>query len=359
MGQSKVSSIVEQIKSSHSSGEALPLATHYDRDWYEVEKRNVFYDDWVFLCAEQELADPGEYLAQTIADEPIVVIRGKDGQLRAMSNVCRHRASPLLDEGFGSVKSRVVCPFHAWTYDLEGNLFGVPHPGNVEIDKSEHCLPKFKLDSWHGLLFINISGTAPPLSEKLAGLYEFLEKHEVNVAQWTKAYRGYQPGVWNANWKLAFEISAEGYHHFGVHPETAEPTNKTKTWKALEGNANWSALTSIAEYPDVPVRDQILVSITPNMAALLTPERFDWQVVFPVGPERTSVRMAGMTHEEDMRDATDEWLGFTVPVFDEDREFCERSHAAVRSEYGKGGQLVQMEQTLKHFHDYLLERVTD
>lgn len=344
------------FRNTPESGRALPLSSHHDPSWYEIEKEKVFYNDWVFLCAEQELAESGEFLAQTIADEPVLIVRGKDGKLRAMSNVCRHRGAPLADEGFGKV-SRLSCPFHAWTYNLKGTLIGVPHSGNVEIDRSSHCLPQFRLESWQGLLFINISGDAAPLSVKLEGLYEYLEEKDVNVGQWRKAYRGYEPGVWKANWKSAFEISAEGYHHARVHPDTAEAMNSTKTWKPLVGNMHWSTLTSIAQYPGSPPREQILLSITPNFAALLTPERFDWQVVFPVGPEKVSVRMAGMTHDEDMRQASQEWLDLSVPVFEQDREFCERSQAAVRTRYGKTGQLVAMESTLKHFHEYLADRM--
>ena len=115
--------------------DALPFNAYISPELYEAEQRHIFYTDWVFVCAAQQLQQPGDYCALRLAGEPIAVLRGQDGQLRALSNVCRHRGTPLLDNGFGNISNRIVCPYHAWTYNDQGVLIGLPHSGDIEVNR--------------------------------------------------------------------------------------------------------------------------------------------------------------------------------------------------------------------------------
>jgi len=129
---------------------ALPFAAYTDESVYAEEVRKVFHNEWVFVCQEPELAMPGDYFAIALAGEPICVIRGTDRKLRALSNICRHRGTPLLDEGYGNVARYVTCPYHAWSYGLDGELKAIPYNKQITVDRERHRLPRFHCDTWGG-----------------------------------------------------------------------------------------------------------------------------------------------------------------------------------------------------------------
>src|SRR5262245_8141442 len=128
----------------------------------ELERRQVFARTWQVVGRTQDIAEPGSYLACDIAGEPVVVTRGRDGEVRAFSNVCRHRGS-ILTEGKGQT-SVIRCPYHAWTYSLEGKLLGQPEFDGVEDwDRSTVCLPQFQATVWGPFVFVNLDHDATPL----------------------------------------------------------------------------------------------------------------------------------------------------------------------------------------------------
>ena len=104
---------------------ALPFFSYRDPEVFDLEMERLFRGDWVAVCSANALQEPGSYRALSIGGEPVAVVRGKDGQLRALSNACRHRGTQLLDTGLGSVSS-IVCPYHAWAYGLDGRFRGAP-----------------------------------------------------------------------------------------------------------------------------------------------------------------------------------------------------------------------------------------
>ena len=118
-------------------------------------------------------------------DEPIVVIRGDDGVLRCLPNVCRHRGTVLYDEGRENASS-IQCPYHAWSYDNTGRLTGVPYPGNVEIDKASHGLAGIRLETWGDVVFINFDANAEPLSPRLAG-HRVGGRAYFETSRWTRS----------------------------------------------------------------------------------------------------------------------------------------------------------------------------
>ena len=137
-------SLYQEIAEANlSKAESLPLAIYHDHDVYKSEVDRIFHNDWVFICPEAKLKEPGTYFALTLAGEPLAIIRGQDGAVRTLSNICRHRGTPLLDEGYGEVRRNIVCPYHAWTYDDEGSFRGAPMTGDVHIEPQDHCLPVF------------------------------------------------------------------------------------------------------------------------------------------------------------------------------------------------------------------------
>jgi len=354
------------------TAQCLPLAVYHDQEIFKLEQQAIFENEWVFICSTHELANTSDYLAFTMANEPIAIIRGEDGQLRALSNVCRHRGTPLLDEGFGQISKNIICPYHAWTFTDQGKLKAVPFAGKTDdgkpaIDKEKHCLPEFHLQEYMGLVFINLSDEPhTALTEQLDGLEDYLSIF--NIDAFTTGIRGANEH-WNANWKLILENAMESYHLFKVHEQTLELGTPTRDAYYLAGSSEWTItggkIKGVGEsklmnwltgpYPEA-FNHYILVSLPPSFVGILTYESFDWLQVLPVDSEHSIVRSGGIS-TTDKGHKQKSIMEFTKQFFEEDKEICERVQTAMKSRRGKGGKLVNMERVVTDFHQFLGSRL--
>ena len=174
---------------------------------HDLELKNIFAKEWLCAGRSADIPNPGDYLTYSIGDQPIFVQRGKDGEIRAFANVCRHRMMKLLD-GTGSCK-RIVCPYHAWTYGLDGKLIGAPHMDRTkDFDKSRISLAPIRVEVWHGWLYVTLDPETEPVSELLETFPNFLDLYKIEdyIPVIT------QDHVWQTNWKLLTENFIEGYH---------------------------------------------------------------------------------------------------------------------------------------------------
>ena len=193
--------------------ETLPPACYTDEEFYRFEKDALFYREWLCVGREEWAEKPGDYFTCTHANEPLVIARDRRGELQAMSSVCQHRAM-LVAEGRGNTRA-FVCPYHHWTYDLDGTLVGAPAMNTTcNFDKKKNGLPRLKIEVWHGFVFVNFDLEAAPLGPRLAGLEEVVANYEFAAA------RGPRPGdpmpyAWN--WKVMFENNNDGYHANRLH----------------------------------------------------------------------------------------------------------------------------------------------
>jgi len=344
---------------------ALPFATYCNDDIFKLEADKIFSKEWVFACAEQAIADPGDYFSFNLAGEAIAIVRGQDGELRAMSNNCRHRGTPLLDEGFGHVGRNIICPYHAWTYDDKGALKGAPHTGSIRIDKEKHCLPQFQLQIWSGLLFINLDDKAPPLSQRLRGIDNYTAIFE---PQRFDSYSGGNLEHWDANWKLAMENAAEGYHVFKVHKETLETVGPTKTAYYVAGSAEWTITGGESVdnssklmkwfrggYPEA-YNHYLTIILPPSFVAILSYDSLSWIQMLPDGVDKSVIR-SGAIFPKSMFKEDKQSKAFTEAFFAEDKWICERAQRGMQSKLGKGGKLVELEKSVVDFHQYLASRL--
>jgi phenylpropionate dioxygenase-like ring-hydroxylating dioxygenase large terminal subunit len=198
---------------------ALPPECYTSPDWFEFERRAIFDRDWVVLAHHNVIPDKGDYVSIEINGEPLLVVRGRDDAVRVLSAVCRHRGH-LLGQGQGNARS-FTCPFHAWTYDLEGALTSAPEmDGTLPFEelKRTACLPRFRHEIWNGFIFVNMDGKAEPLAPRLKGLTALLANHRMDelAAIGTVDWAG---NPWN--WKFMQENALEPYHthylHTGIH----------------------------------------------------------------------------------------------------------------------------------------------
>ncbi len=169
-------SSIEQILSSYNDQAALSEASTIPAPWYvdpriaELERLGVFSRTWQLVACTDQLQKPGEFVATRLAGEPIVVVRGSDGTLRAFYNVCRHHAAAVVTQPCGQA-AMLQCPYHGWKYGLDGSLKGMPEFEGVEnFDRARNGLVPIRVETWECFVFVNLDPQAAPLQEFLGGL---------------------------------------------------------------------------------------------------------------------------------------------------------------------------------------------
>lgn len=347
-------------------GEArsLPFAAYRDSEVLAAERDRLFHADWVFVCNAGEIPDPGDYYALTLAGEPIAVLRGADGTLRVLSNVCRHRGAPLLDQGFGRVGASITCPYHAWTYDQEGALDLAPFAQRVPVDREAHCLPRFAVSTWHGLVFVNLSQNPVPLAARLEGIEPYIRVFEPDG--FTQSYAT-APQIWQSNWKLVMENGVDSYHLFKVHRDTLEKYVPSRDAYYVAGGSEWSLTggRTVRElgwppglpeggYPEV-FDHYLLISLPPSFVGVLSYGSLEWIAVDPVDASTTRVRAGGISLPGLGEDADEQ--AFTEAFFAEDKDICERVQEGMGARLSRGGQLVDLEQVVVDLHRYVTTRL--
>jgi phenylpropionate dioxygenase-like ring-hydroxylating dioxygenase large terminal subunit len=196
-----------------AEAQTLPPACYTDAAFYEFEKEALFNHEWLCVGRESWVKAPGDYFTTQIIGEPIVVARGRDNVVRAMSSVCQHRGM-LVAEGRGNARG-FLCPYHHWAYGLDGELRGAPAMERTcDFNKRDIRLPQFRVEAWLGFLFINFDDAAAPLAPRLAAVAEALAPYDLANAEEAS------PPVtasWAWNWKVMFENNNDGYHANKLH----------------------------------------------------------------------------------------------------------------------------------------------
>lgn len=349
-----------------ATAHSLPFGVYNDAEVAQLEAQNIFHQDWVFVCATGQLAQPGAYFALRLAGEAIALVHGKDGHIRAMSNNCSHRGTPLLDEGYGHIEKNIVCPYHAWTFSDAGELKGVPFDAQKCVHKQQHELPKYALQEWMGLLFINLANQPSDLLASFDKINPYL-KH-FDMQRFKQAYGG-AIEHWNSNWKLAVENGIESYHLFMVHRNTLEITTPSKKAYYVAGHADWTITGGAMEGMEQgtlskwftgarseALNHYLLVFLPPGFIGILTYESFDWISVMPDGPEHCTVYVGGMA--ETAPGAGDKQANeFAAQFLQEDKDICERVQKGMGSRHHQGGKLLDMERIVIDFHQYLAKHL--
>jgi nitrite reductase/ring-hydroxylating ferredoxin subunit len=197
-----------------NTAETLPPLCYSDPLFYEFEKEAIFFHEWLCVGREAWARNPGDYFTAFQAGEPIIVARTRDGALKAMSAVCRHRAM-LVAEGHGNVRT-FRCPYHHWTYALDGQLVHAPEMDEAcNFSRDSFRLPQLKLEVWNGFVFVNFDPDAPPLAPRLAPLTDVLKNYHLAEADERSTPSEPRKEPWN--WKVRYENSNDGYHANRLH----------------------------------------------------------------------------------------------------------------------------------------------
>jgi glycine betaine catabolism A len=206
---------IASVRKPYRAASLLPGRAYHDPAIHDFERREWFRREWMVVGREEDAPTAGTYFLATIDDEPLLIARGRDGELRAFHNVCRHRGTAVVEEPCGSAV-RFQCPYHAWIYDLEGNLVRAKHTEDLDdFDMKDFGLVSVRMETWQGFVFVCLSPETPPLIDWLGDLPPHLARFD--FAKLRVAHKvTYEV---DTNWKFVGENYSECYHCPGIHPQ--------------------------------------------------------------------------------------------------------------------------------------------
>ncbi|MEO8448973.1 MAG: aromatic ring-hydroxylating dioxygenase subunit alpha [Gemmatimonadota bacterium] len=342
--------------------DTIPSAWYVDPKFHAVDRDAIFARTWQGVGHLSQLGNPGDYFLATVADNPIIVLRDREGVLRAFYNVCRHRGGPLAIEPQGCVKA-LTCKYHGWTFMLDGSLRGVPQWDRVELfDKGDFGLVPVRVDTWEDFVFVNLAEEpAHPLGDVLAGIRERIAPIELRAKRFVKRI-DYEVG---ANWKVYIDNYLEGYHIPHVHPELVNLLDfqRYNTYCHPHYSYQHTPLASGETVYSAGGGEAFYYWVFPNFMLNVAPKRVQANLVQPLGPHRC--RVTFWYYYDDPDDPAQqvrllEDIAFSDHVQQEDREICERVQQGLSSRaYDRGRFSVQMESAVHHFQALLKEAYRD
>ena len=320
----------------------LPSSCYIDAAALAAENRAIFARTWQLVGHEDQVRERGQFFTATVADEPLLIVRGDDGALRAMSNVCRHRAGPVA-KGSGK-RASLQCGYHGWTYALDGTLRTAPEMDGIECwDQSSVALPRFRIETWNGLLFVNLDPDAAPLAGFLGELAGRTFKGSL------AARKDWSVGC---NWKVYVDNYLEGYHIPIVHPglfrEIDYPNYRTETRR------NFSIQHAPLKRPQRIRGDgeAEYFWVFPNLMLNVYPDNFSTNLIVPAGHDRTLTIFEWYFRDpERAQKEIEETIAFSDEIQIEDIEICEAVQRGLRSTtYETGRYCPARENGVHHFH---------
>jgi glycine betaine catabolism A len=349
----------------------LPPRVFHDPAVFQFEAERWFWRTWLNVGREQDFADAGTYALVDVAGESVIVVRGRDGVLRAFHNVCRHRGSTLVDAPVTGDTGHIVrfqCPYHAWIYELDGSLRRAPHTDElVDFDAADNELLPVALDSWAGFVFVNLDPLAATLTDYLADLPAAVSPYP--VASLRRARRiEYEVA---ANWKVIGENYSECYHCPGVHPQLnrLSPYDRGQNlesrgpwaggWMELVEDADTMSVDGgahgrppLAGIGDENTRRVYYFVVWPNLLLSLHPDYVMTHQVWPIDPEKSRVVCEWLfepaTMERPDFDPTDA-VDFWDLTNRQDWAVCERQQVGTRSRAYVPGRYSLMEDMVHAF----------
>ncbi|MEM9844906.1 MAG: aromatic ring-hydroxylating dioxygenase subunit alpha [Pseudomonadota bacterium] len=338
----------------------MPGAFYTSQEQFEHEARTVLRTGWHCLGREDEIAQPGDFFTAQLLNEPLLVVRGDEGEIRVLANVCRHRGMPLA-EGRGRTK-RFVCSYHAWSYGRDGSLLRAPRMENAGFDAKTCRLPEHRVQLWNGFIYVSLDPLAEPFAhpelDDMLAPYETGAFRLVHVAEEN----------WHTNWKCLVENFMEGYHLSVVHPQTLHgytPSGLSRKLVSGDGYTSYAA-----NYPEnIQSRGQGASGLSPEerqRSSLFA--KFPTQVasqaasllvslsIFPIHASLIRVKWTMSVYGDDLDPETiRQRIALWEEVNREDREKLERMQVALSSHYALEGPLAgdDYEGTIRDFQTWL------
>lgn len=359
-------------------GLSLPAWIYRDPDFFAAEQRAVFRPSWQIVCHLSDVPNPGDYHTLDFLGESLFVVRGEDDAVRAFHNVCRHRASRLVDGGKGHCGSRIACPYHHWTYALDGRLIALPHRKTFTgLDVAQHGLAPVEHEVYLGFIFVRLEPGLPSVREMMAPYTPELAAYRMEelVPQGRVTLR-----TRAVNWKNVADNYADGLHINVAHPGLtrlfgnryrveAQPW-VDKMWGRIvdQPSTNWSErryqhfLPEVANLPPERQRLWTYFKLWPNVALDIYPDQIDFMQFLPVSPTETLIREIAYVHPDARREMrAARYLNWRInrQVNLEDKTLIERVQNGMASSSYAVGPLSEKEVCLRGFARRMRELIPE
>ncbi|WP_424941229.1 aromatic ring-hydroxylating oxygenase subunit alpha [Aliiroseovarius sp. S253] len=315
----------------------LPVEAYTSQDWFDREQRLIFSRSWRFAGLVEDVPEPGHYISVQAGLNNIFIVMGRDHRLRAFHNICRHRGTQLI-RAVGKTQKALTCPYHDWTYDLEGNLISVPDEATEYpngIDKKCLGLKAASVDVWRGMLFVHPDPDAPSLVEWFGAVDPHLGPHKPEeLVEYEEARQSYEI---KANWKIVVENYIDVYHLSHLHSNTLHMYDHAKAeygWKgphyhfweppsadyAKDLEANLPTPRVIAE----PHTGAWVPMLFPGIGLGASEDSWNIFIITPLGPNLTRVenrtKLANVSSWEFTKQGWSSWnfwKGFGGPKYND------------------------------------------
>ncbi|MEW2130026.1 aromatic ring-hydroxylating dioxygenase subunit alpha [Streptomyces sp. NPDC005435] len=355
----------------------LPGEYYTDPEIFRREQAALFESMWMCVVRAADLDRPGAYRTVQVGRESVVVTRSRTGELRAFLNVCRHRGARLCVEESGQVRRNLQCPYHAWTYDLEGRLIAAPNLVKMpDVDRERYGLVKVALREWLGYAWVCLADEPPSFEDTVvhAAVERLGDPAAIEHYGTERLALGRRVTYdVKANWKLIVENFMECYHCATIHPELTEVLPEFAEGYAaqyyvghgaefgtgvegftVDGSAGFGKLPEVSAEQD---RRYYAITVKPTVFVNLVPDHVILHRMFPLAEDRTVVECDWLYAPEVVASGAD--ISKSVELFhrvnEQDFAACERTQPAMSSRaYRAGGVLVPSEHHIGGFHSWLL-----
>ncbi len=364
-----------------SEARTMPGGVYTSEEFFRFEFESIFATEWLCLGHHSQIPEPGDYFTVQMTDEPLIVVRGEDGEIRVMSAICQHRGYPITNDAPEGNARNFRCPYHYWAYGLDGSLIAAPEMQktcDLGQLKAEAFLPRMKVEMWNGLIFANMDLDAAPLAPTITKLGEDMANYDVEHLV-SMPPLDYPNQPWN--WKGMHENALEPYHtsyvHKGYHEMAPAVNAQFVDWDDDDGqimhptyfrhidgavNPTLKAMLPILPGLNEDQRSRVMfASIPPTVFFALMPDQVFMFLIFPESANSMHLRIQWLFPPSTLRTPNFQWIydsqtGANDILNQQDMHTNETMQKGQRSRFTPRGRYAHQEATLPQFNRWLVKR---
>ncbi len=369
---------IEAVRAPVERASTMPARVYASADVYGVEVERLFRGQWLCAGRLDQVSSPGDYELVDLLGEPLIMTHAEDGRVRVLSRVCRHRGADLFPQTGGARRgntTKLVCPYHAWVYRLDGSLIGAPLMQDAQGFVSSECpLLEVRSETWNGWVFINLSGDAQPLGPSLTSLSELLSSYGMEEMVAAEPMEFDSP--WN--WKVLVENFMEAYHHIRTHRDTLESMLPARESFVPDADGPYSVLRMPSKDPGLleslstlPVingledwqRNTLIAAVVfPFHLFALTPDAMTWYQIFPDRHDHFTLRIYNCVPKStaevpEHADALGAVRELTRQIHSQDIGACDAVWAGLGSRLWGPGRLCLLEKSIWELNRWWFEHM--
>jgi phenylpropionate dioxygenase-like ring-hydroxylating dioxygenase large terminal subunit len=375
---SKLESLIEELsvlaEVPLAKARVMPRQVYLSEEFLAREEERIFHQEWLCAGREDDIPEVGDFITYQIGLQPIIVVRLSNQSIHAMANVCRHRMMRLV-EGRGNAK-RFACPYHGWTYRIDGQLINAPHMEcTAGFDKKQVTLPTIRCETWGGWIYVTLNSKAESVADRLHALEPVVAKYRM------ERYVGIfsEDREWNTNWKLLCENFMEGYHLPVAHRSTVGKNFPVRdTIFDSRGAFDGFTYQCFTKPDDLLIgvahprnrklhgdwrRTSVMPTVFPSHMYVLAPDHLWYLSVQPKGPSEVSIRYGValapevFKHHPNVKSFIDEIQELLGRVQEEDRILVEAILKGAQAPLAQRGPLSWLEREIHEFIQYLARQL--